>query len=110
MESAKGIFKLFNEFIFFDHSEGGVDVTVNVLRKYIVNRFHNTIPPSRILTSLSLIDDKISKLRVKNLEKIQDDTSSVRENVLYMVSFERFVEDNPAGDNDDDDHDDDKCE
>ena len=49
METDKDMFKFFNEFIFLDHLEVGVDVKVNVLRKYIINRFHNTIPPTRIL-------------------------------------------------------------
>ena len=62
MESDTEMFKFFNEFNFLDHSETGVDVKVNVLRKYIINRFHDTIPPSRILTTLSFIDDFIVKL------------------------------------------------
>ena len=40
MESDKAMFKFFNEFIFLDQSKIGVDVKVNVLRKYIINRFH----------------------------------------------------------------------
>ena len=99
METDKDMFK----FIFLDHSEGGVDVNVNVLRKYIINSFHNTIPPSRILTTLSLIDDIILKLHDKNLGGIQDDTHSVRENVLYMLTLEKFVDENPVGDDNDDD-------
>ena len=59
MESDKAMFKFFNEFIFLDHSKIGVDVKVNVLRKYIINRFHKAIPASRMLTILSLIDDII---------------------------------------------------
>ena len=94
METDKDMFKFFNEFIFLDHSEGGVDV----LRKYIINRFHNTIPPTRILTTLSLIDDIILKLHDKNLNGIQDDMYSIRENVMYMLSFEKFVDENPICD------------
>ena len=105
METDKDMFRFFNEFIFLDHLEVGVDVKVNVLRKYIINRFHNTIPPTRILTTLSLIDDIILKLRDKNLEGIQDDMYSVRENVMYMLSFEKFVDENPICDENDDDDD-----
>ena len=94
METDKDMFKFFNEFIFLDNSESGVDV----LRKYIINRFHNTIPPTRILTILSLIDDIILKLHDKNLDGIQDDMYSVRENVMYMLSFEKFVDENPICD------------
>ena len=96
MESDKGMFKFFNEFIFIDHSKVGVDVKVNVLRKYNINRFHDTIPPSRKLTTLSLIDSIILKLHDKYLENIQDDMYDVRENVMYMLSFEKLVEENPV--------------
>ena len=85
METDKTMFKFFNEFTFLDHSKIGVDVKVNVLRKYIINRFHDTIPPSRILTTLSLIDGIILKLHDKYLENIQDDMYDVRENVMYVI-------------------------
>ena len=104
MKSDKDMFKFFNEFIFLDHSEVGIDVKVNDLRKYILNRFYNTIPQSRILTTLSLIDDVILKLQDKNIEGIQDDMYSVRENVMYMISLEKFFNENPVCDENDDDH------
>ena len=96
MESDKEMFKFFNEFMFFDLSKLGVDVKVNVLRKYIINRFHDTISPSRILTTLSLIDGIILKLHDKYLENIKDDMYDVREIVMYILSFEKFVEENPV--------------
>ena len=99
MECDKEMFIFFNEFIFLDHSETGVAVKINVLGKYIINRFHDTIPPSRILTTLSLIDDMILKLHDKHLEKIQDNMYDVRENVMYMLSFEKFVDENPGNEN-----------
>ena len=68
MEFDKVMLKISNEFIFLDHSEVGIDVKVNVLRNNIINRFYNTIPPGRILTTLSLIDDIILKLHDKNFE------------------------------------------
>ena len=106
MENDKDMFKFFNEFIFFDLSKIGVDVKVNGLRNYLINIFHQTIPPSRILKTPSLIDDIIIKLHDKNLEGIQDDMYSVRENVMYMLSFEKFVDENPVCDEVDDDDDD----
>ena len=99
------MFKLLNEFIFRDHSETGVDVNVNVLRKYIINGFHETIPSSRILTTLSLLVDVILKLHDKNLEGLQDDMYNVHENVMYMLSFQKFVDENPVCDENDDDND-----
>ena len=82
METDKKIFKLYNEFNFIDHSEGGVIVKINVLSKYIINRFHDYIPPSRILTTLSLLSEIILKQQDKYFEKTQDDIYDVRENVM----------------------------
>ena len=69
MESDKAMFIFFNKFISLDPSEGGVDVNVNIRRKYIINRFHKTVPSSRILITLTLIDGVILKLHKKNLDK-----------------------------------------
>ena len=60
------MFKFFDEFIFLDHLEVAIDEKINVLSKYILNRFHNTIPPSRLSTTLSLLDNVILKLQDKN--------------------------------------------
>ena len=97
------MFKFLSEFVFLDHSEGGIEVIVNVLRKYTIHFFHKTVPPSSILRTLSCIVDVILKLHNKDLENIQDDMYSVRENVLYMLSFEKFLEEKPTDDNDNDD-------
>ena len=43
----KDMFRFFNEFIFFDQLKVSVDVKVNDLRKYFINRFHETIPPKQ---------------------------------------------------------------
>ena len=91
MKTDKDMFKFFNEFIFFDHSKDGIDFEIDILRKYIINRFHKTIPASRMLEVLSLIDDIIIKLHSKELETIQNDMYDLRENVMYMLDFERVV-------------------
>ena len=104
------MYEFFDEFVFLDHTASVVDVKVSILRKYIINRFRNTIPPSRKLTTLSLIEDIILKLHDKNLEGIQDDMYAARDDVLYMLSFENFVDENPIGDDNDDDNDGDKSE
>ena len=92
MKTDKDMFKFFNEFIFLDHSCYGVNIEVDILRKYIINRFHKTIPTTRMLTVLSIIDDIILKIFNKDLEGIQDKMYDVRENVMYMLSFEKVVE------------------
>ena len=90
METNKDMFEFFNKFIFLDLSEG-VAEEINIVRKYVINRFHKTVPASRMLTVLSLIDDIILKLYNKDLEGIQNDMYNLRVNVLYMLSWERFA-------------------
>ena len=91
MKTDKEMFKFFNEFIFLDHSCYGVNIEVDILRKYIINRFHKNIPSTRMLTVLSIIDDIILKIFSKELEGIQNDMYEVRENVMYMLDFEKVV-------------------
>ena len=88
MKSDKEMFEFFNKFIFTN----GNGVEVDILRKYIINRFHKTIPASRMLTVLSLIDDIILKLFTNDLESVQNEMYELRENVLYMLPFEKVVE------------------
>ena len=92
MKTDNDMFKFFNEFIFFDHSNYGINIEVDILRKFIINRFHKTIPATRMLTVLSLIDDIILKIFSKDLDEVQNDIYEVRENILYMLSFEKVVE------------------
>ena len=42
-KTARLCLNFFNKFIFPDHLEVGIDVNVNVLKKYIIIRFHGTI-------------------------------------------------------------------
>ena len=52
------------------------------------------------------IDNVNSKLHNKDLENIQDDMYTIRENVLYLLSFEKFVKDGGGSSNNNDDDDD----
>ena len=62
---------------------------LNPVRNFIIIRFYKTIPCSRILLSLSIIDDKILKINNNDIEKILDDVHNLREQILYMLSFEK---------------------
>ena len=99
MENDRDMFKFFNEFFFLDHLEVGIDVNVNVLRRFVIIRFHETLPFCRKTTTPSLLDDVLLKLCDKNLKGKQDDMYTVRENVLYTLSFENFVDDNLVDEN-----------
>ena len=48
-----------------------------------------TIPNTRILVSLGIIDDIILKINSGDIENLIDDVHDLRENILYMLSFEK---------------------
>ena len=55
--------------------------------------FYKTIPFTRILVGSSIIDDIILKINNNDIENILDDIHNLRENILYMLSFEKTVKD-----------------
>ena len=66
---------------------------MNQVRKCIINSFFKTIPHSRILESLSIIDDIILKTNDNDIENIIENIHDLRENIIYMLSFEKLVRD-----------------
>ena len=55
--------------------------------------FYKTIPYTRILVSLSIFDDIILKISNNDIENILDDIHNLRENILFMLSYEKTVKD-----------------
>ena len=82
-----------NDAVFYDYKNIGIISELNPVRTFIINRFYKTIPYTRILVSLSIIDDIILKINSSDIENILDDVHSLRENILYMLSFEKTVND-----------------
>ena len=64
------------------------------MRKYLINSFYKTNPNTTLLTSLSIIDDIILKINDNDIENIIDKIHDLRENLLYMLSFEKLIKDN----------------
>ena len=60
----------------------------------IINSFFNTIPNTTLLTSLSIIDDIILKINDNDIENIFHNINDSRENILYVLSFEKLIKDN----------------
>ena len=102
METVKDILNFCNDIVFYDYKNIGIIGELNPVRTFIINRFYKTIPYTRILVSLSIIDDIILKINSSDIEKIVDDIHNVRENILYMLSFEKTVRDEKVNDKDDD--------
>ena len=96
MESIKDILDFCNRTIFFNYKNLGCIEDFNTVRKFIINRFHQSIPCSRIISVLSIIDDVILKIYNNETDEILKNVHNLRENILYMISFEKTVKDKSA--------------
>ena len=102
METIKDLLEFTNSAVFYDFKNIGIICELNPVRTFLINRFYKTIPYTRILVSLSIIDDIVLKINSGDIEKILNDVHSLRENILYMLSFEKTVRDEKVNDEDDD--------
>ena len=102
MESVKGILKFCNAAIFYSYTDVGITCELNQVRKCMIISFYKTIPDSRIRISLSIIDDIILKINNNDIEDIIENIHDLRENILYMLLFEKLVRDEPFLNEDDD--------
>ena len=93
MESVKDILNLCNAAVFYDYKNVGNICELNQVRKCIINSFYKTIPYSRNLVSLSIIDDTILKFNNNDIEDIIENTLELGENIICMLSFEKLVRD-----------------
>ena len=93
MNSDREFFDFCNKAIFFDYKNQECIDEFNQIRKIIINRFHETIPHSRILYVLSVIDDIILNIFSNEIDNILKDIHNLRENIIYMLSFEKTVND-----------------
>ena len=89
METIKDILNFCNAAVFYDYTNIGITVELNQVRKCKINTFYKTIPDSRIRVSLSIIDDIILKINNNDTKNIHD----LRENILYMLAFEKLIRD-----------------
>ena len=93
METIKDILNFCNSAVFYDYKNIGIMEELNQVRKCIINSFYKTIPDSRIRVSLSIIDDIIIKINGNENENFLENIHDLRENILYTLSFEKFVND-----------------
>ena len=82
-----------NAAIFYDYTNIGITCELNQIRKCIINSFYKTIPDSSIRVKLSVIDDIILKLNNIVVENFFENIHDSRENILYMLAFEKLVRD-----------------
>ena len=93
MESVKDILNFCNSAIFSDYKNVGITCELNQVRKCTINSFNKTIPNSRIILSLSKIDDIILRINDNDIENIIEKNHDLGENILYMLSFVKLVRD-----------------
>ena len=93
MNTVIDILNFCNDAVFYDYKTIGIICELNPVKTFIINKFYKTIPYIRNPVSLSIIDDIILKINSADNENILDDVHNLRENVLYMLSFEKTVND-----------------
>ena len=64
---------------------------LNSLRKNLIEYFYDTIPQERLLISLKMIDNII--LKIYDNKEVNNDIFKLREEIFYMLSFEKEVKD-----------------
>ena len=93
MERVKDKLNFCSAAVLYDFTNIGIVCELNQVRKCIINNFYKTIPVSRILVSLSIIEDIILKNNNSDIENLIEIIHDLRENILYMLSFEKVIKD-----------------
>ena len=93
METKKDILNFCNDAVFYDYKNIGIISELDQVRKCIINSFYRTIPYTRILVCLSIIDDIVLKICNDDVENILGDVHNLRENIIYMLSGEKTIRD-----------------
>ena len=66
---------------------------LNSLRKNLIDYFYDTIPQERLLISLNKIDNIILKIYDNDTQEINNEIFKLREQILYMLSFQKTIKD-----------------
>ena len=93
METVKDKISFCNAAVFYDYTNIGITCELNQVRKCINNSFYKTIPHSRILVCLSITADIILRNNNNDIDNTIENIHDLRENILYMLSFEKLVRD-----------------
>ena len=88
MNTIKEILRICNESLWFDYSNIS---ELNKLHKYLIKCFYDSIPKERLIISLNLIDKILIKIYDNDKEEINNDIFKLREEILYMLSYQKTV-------------------
>ena len=64
---------------------------MNQVRKCITNSFYKLIPDRRNRVCLSIIDDIILKFNSNDIEEIIENIHDLRDIILNLLTFEKFI-------------------
>ena len=90
METIKEILNISNETHWYNYEN---ICELNSLRKYLIDYFYDTIPQERLIISLNIIDNIILKTYDDDTQEINYDIFKLREQILYMLSFQKSIKD-----------------
>ena len=91
METVKDVLNFCIAAISFDYKNIGIIEKLNQARRCINNNFHGTIPVSRILILLSIIDVVILKINDNDFENVIENIDDLRSSLFHMIGFEKVV-------------------
>ena len=93
MNTAKEILDFCNDALIYDYNIG-IICDLNRVREFLLNRFRGTIPHTRILSTISIIDDIILKVCNDDDDKnILNDVHNLGKNIVLMFSDEKSIQD-----------------
>ena len=93
METVKDVSIFCKAVIFYNYKNLGIIDELNKVRKSITNNFHETIPVSRILITLSILGFIIFKSNDNDFENVLENIHELGANMLYMIGFGKVVKD-----------------
>ena len=93
MKTIKDLSNFCNAALFHEYKNVGITCELNQVRKCIINSFYRTIPYSRILVRLSIVDDINLKFDCNDFENFIENVHDLKENILYMLSFGKLIKD-----------------
>ena len=92
IETIKDFLIFCNCAIYFDYNKIGAGLQLSDLRKCIFDYFDETVPERKILKSLRIIDDMISKIHNNELDNMVDKIYDLKEILKYMIGCKKIAE------------------
>ena len=91
METIKELLIFCNAAVFYEFKNLGIFDEFSQALRDLFNNFDETVTVERILKTLSIIDDIISKITNNDVDEVIDNIRDLRSNIIYMVGFEKVV-------------------